>query len=260
MAEVLVLRDGPVGSIVISNPAKHNALSYPMLRAIPESIAQLERQPELRVIALKGGGTRSFVSGADVSDFGGSRGSIGGEATYAQALDDACRALLEAGRPTLACIRGSCMGAGVALALACDLRLCGDDAQFAIPAARLGLAYTAAAVRRLVDVLGPGFAAEVLLTARRFSAAEAWAMRLVNRVVDGAALEGACAALCAEIAANAPLTLAAARRAINETLKDAHERDAATVQSMIAACYASDDYREGREAFAHKRKPVFRGR
>jgi enoyl-CoA hydratase/carnithine racemase len=160
----------------------------------------------------------------------------------------------------IAMIRGYCIGGGLGIALAADLRVSAEDGQFAIPAAKLGLGYGYSGIKELVNIVGPSFAKEIFFTARRFNAQEAQDMGLVNRVVPVADLERTTKELAGLIAGNAPLTVKAARAAINEATKDPAQRDIAKVDAMVAQCFASQDYIEGRRAFMEKRKPQFAGR
>jgi enoyl-CoA hydratase len=260
MAELITRREGATGWIVFSNPTKHNALTYEMWRGVPEAVAQLERDSAVRVIALRGDGDKAFISGSDISEFGGMRDSIGATASYNQVVDSANAALLNAQKPTLACIQGVCIGGGLEIAIHCDLRICSDKAMFSMVAARLGMCYSYASALRLAEVVGQAYCAEFVFTARRYSAAEVLHMRLVNRVVPRAEFDKVVAEYCASVSENAPLTIAATKRTLIEGHKDRAERDIRTVQTMIDACFGSDDYREGRAAFLEKRKPVFRGR
>lgn len=260
MAELIVKRDGATGWIVFSSLAKLNALTYEMWRRMPEAVADHERDPAVRLIALRGTGDKAFTSGADVTEFAHARDSIGATASYNQAVEDANVALSNCPKPTVAFIQGICYGGGMGIAARCDLRVCSDDSLFSLPAARLGLGYSYASIMRLAQVVGPAYCAEIMFAARRYSAAEALQMRLVNRVVPGAEFERVVAEYCAMIAENAPLTIAAGKRCLIEGYKDPAQRDMRTVQATIDACYTSEDYREGREAFLAKRKPVFRGR
>ncbi len=157
-------------------------------------------------------------------------------------------------------IRGFCMGGGLLTALQTDIRIASDDSQFGIPAARLGLGYGLSGVTTLAGLVGPAWTAEMLFSARRFSAAEALQMGLVNRVVPVAELRDQVMELAAGIAANAPLTVAAAKAGIRAAGQPPESRDPAAVQAMVEACFRSDDYREGQRAFAEKRPPVFTGR
>jgi enoyl-CoA hydratase len=258
--ELIVKRDGYAAWIVFSNVAKHNAVSLGMWRALPDAVRALDADRDVRLIVVTGDGDKAFISGADISEFAAQRGDTDARAEYNAAVEVGYRTLAATLTPTLAAIRGICFGGGVGLALACDMRLAADDARFCLPAARLGLGYSYAGIKRLADVVGPAYAAEIMATARTFSAAEALQMRLVNRVAPAASLAAAVAETIGQVAANAPLTVRAAMKAIDEALKPSPERDLAAVQAMVDACFASDDYKEGRQAFMEKRKPAFRGR
>jgi len=258
--ELIVKRDGHAGWIVFSNPAKHNAVSYEMWRALPEAVLALDGDPQVRLILVAGAGDKAFISGADIAEFESHRGNESARDEYNAAVEVGYRTLAATLTPTLAAIRGICFGGGVGLALACHMRICSDDSRFCLPAARLGLGYSYPGLKRMVDVVGPAYAAEIMATARTFTAVEALQMHLVNRVVPAASLDAVVGETIAQVAANAPLTVKAAMKAIDESLKPSHQRDLAAVQAMVDACYASDDYKEGRQAFMQKRKPEFRGR
>jgi enoyl-CoA hydratase len=260
MAQLKVSRDGTTGWIVFSNLDKHNAMTYEMWRAMPEAIAGFDADPELRAIALTGDGDKAFVSGADISEFEARRGSVEAAAEYNRASQAASDALYRARLPTIACIRGICFGGGLGIALGCDIRIAAEDARFCIPAARLGLGYGYPGLKRLVDVVGPSYAAEIFATARRYDAKEALQMRLVNRIAPVAELNAAVGEYLKAIGDNAPLTVEAALTAIDEIMKPDRERDLAIVQAKVDRCFASEDYKEGRRAFMDKRKPVFKGR
>jgi enoyl-CoA hydratase/carnithine racemase len=211
----------------------------------------------VKVIGLRGDGDQAFVSGADVGQFRTIRGSGSSTATYNDAMDGAYRAISGARKPTLACIRGACFGVGLSLASYCDLRTCGDDAEFAHYASKLGLAVSYPSVRRLVYLLGPARTADFLFTGRRVGASEALSVGLVNRVFPLAELEERFAALVTEIGEGAPLSLLSTKISIRGVLGDTELRD---VKAAADACHASEDYAEGRKAFLEKRKPTFRGR
>lgn len=260
MGELIARRDGRTGWIAFSNAARHNAMTYDMWCALPEALHTFDSDPEIRVIALTGEGDRAFVSGADISEFEQRRASADASAEYNRAVKAATDALARTVKPTVAVIRGICFGGGMGLAVSCDMRVARDDARFCVPAARLGLGYDYAGIRRLLDVVGPACTAEIFATARRYSAAEALQMKLVNHAVPGAGFEAFVAEYLGQIGGNAPLTIAAAMRAIDEALKPAHDQDLGAVAAMVKACFASEDYIEGRTAFMAKRKPVFNGR
>lgn len=251
--------DGAIAWIVMNNPGRLNALSANMWRALPDHIASAVANDAVRVIVLRGSGTRAFSAGADISEFETAR--TGAAAADYDALNDrAFTALIECAKPTLAMIHGFCMGGGLGLALSCDIRLADDTSQFAIPAAKLGLGYNARWVRPILNAVSPPLAKELLFSARRYSASDAERMGLVSRVHAVADLETETRRLAADIAVNAPLTVAAAKRIIDEIARHPESADMAMMDELVQRCFDSDDYAEGRRAFLEKRKPQFKGR
>lgn len=259
-ARVTARADGPVGWIAFDNPARHNAMSVDMWRDLPAAVDALERDPAVRVVVLRGAGDRAFVSGADISQFDDVRDSVEANARYEALGDEAMRRLAALSKPTIAMLRGWCLGGGVAIALCCDLRIAADDLRFGIPAARLGLGYRWRGVKKLVDTIGAPNAREVFLTARRFDAADALRMGFVHRVVAADALDAAVRSECDAIAANAPLTMHAIKIAIAEIERAGPQVDAARCEAATQRAFASDDFVEGRRAFMEKRAPRFQGR
>jgi enoyl-CoA hydratase/carnithine racemase len=257
--KMIGLKDGAIGTLIFNNPEKRNAVSLAMWERVAEILDDFKRDDEVRVVVVTGAGGKAFVSGADISRFGDERADDTAAARYGQVVEHACLTLYAYPKPTIAMIRGYCIGGGTGLAVCCDLRICSEGARFGIPAARLGLGYAYAGVKRLVDLVGPAFAMEIFLTARQFTAPEAFAMGLVNRVVPDDGLESFVRDYAASIAENAPLTMRAAKLAIGEAMKDHAERNTAAVDEIVRRCFASADYKEGRTAFLEKRKPAFRG-
>ncbi|HVE53917.1 MAG TPA: enoyl-CoA hydratase [Ramlibacter sp.] len=258
--KMVALKEGAIGWITFNNPARHNAVALEMWQGLYEAVGAFARDDEVRVIVLRGAGGKAFVSGADISEFEEKRSSTRTIADYNAIADRASAALREVNKPTIAMIHGYCVGAGVALALNCDLRFAGAGASFAVPAAKLGLGYEYEGVRRLMQVVGPAFTQEIFFTARQFSAQEALAMGLVNRVLAAEGLEDHVRELASTIGRNAPLTVSSIKTIVAQALKDESERDMAVCREVVERCFASADYVEGRQAFMEKRKPVFRGR
>ena len=252
------ISDG-VATLTFNNPTKRNALSLDMRRALPHVLHVLQDDDDVRVVVLTGAGDKAFVSGADISEFAEQRTSVSDRADFdvlSAAIGKAWQALE---KPVIAMIRGYCMGGGLLTALQADIRIASDDSRFGVPAARLGLGYGADGVEALVGAVGSAWAAEMLFSARQLSADEALRSGLVNRVVPAAELRPATLELARAITANAPLTVAACKVAIREMQHPPDRRDLMRVQSMVAACFESDDYREGQRAFAEKRVPRFEG-
>ncbi len=234
-------------------------MSVDMWEAVPRVIEGFEADPDVRAIVLTGAGEKAFVSGADISQFESQRSSAEAVQRYEEIGDAATARLYNCDKPVIAMIRGYCLGGGLGIANVCDLRIAAEDARFGIPAAKMGLGYRPGSMQRLVDLVGPAGAREIMITARQYSAAEAKAMGLVHHVVPAAELESFTRRYCQDIAANAPLTQRAAKRIIREVVASPRY-DAEKCRAWVRECFESEDYKEGRKAFMEKRKPVFRGR
>jgi enoyl-CoA hydratase len=253
-------KDGAIGRIIFNNPARHNAVSLDMWQAVAQIMEDFENDPAIRVIVLSGAGGKAFVSGADISEFKEKRDSVEAAEAYSKVSESARLALQETLKPTIAMIRGYCIGGGMATALACDIRVAAEGSKFGIPAAKLGLGYAYDGIKKLVDIVGPAYAREIFFTGRQFTAEEALGMGLINRIVPDGELESYVNNYCATIAGNAPLTVRAAKQIVREALKDESKRDMELCKRVVQECFASEDYTEGRTAFMEKRRPVFKGR
>ena len=252
--------DGTTLQIRFNNTARHNALSVDMWEAVPQLLAPAEADERVRLVVFSGAGEKAFVSGADISQFEDMRAAREAVTRYEQMAETALTSISRFSKPTLACIRGWCIGGGVNVAISCDLRIASSDSVFSIPAARLGLGYRYSAMKNLVDLIGPGAAKDLFFTARRIDAAEAKTMGLISRVCEPDQLPGLLAEYTGALAVNAPLTIRTAKAIMGEILKPSPDLDMDLCQQMIRGCFDSADYAEGRKAFMEKRKPVFTGK
>jgi len=258
--KLIAKKEGAIGWVIFNNPQKRNAMSLEMHEAAAAALNAYAKDPEVRVVILRGEGDKAFVSGADISQFKERRSSMEQVRAVDAISERTNKAIRECPKPTIAMIRGYCMGGGLGLAVACDLRIAADDSRFGVPAAKLGVGYRFMGIRRLAELVGPQFTTEIFYTGRQFTAQEALQMGLVNRLLPAAELDKYVMDHAATLAGNAPLTLAAVKQCLIELRKDPADRDLDLCQEMVEACFASQDYIEGRTAFMEKRKPAFKGK
>ena len=256
---MLAEKRGAIGVMTFNNPERHNAVSLEMWQAADAILADFVADKAIRVIVVTGAGGKAFVSGADISKFESERATEAAVKTYNEAVDRMYGGIHDLPKPTIAMIRGYCIGGGLGLAIACDVRVCSDVSRFALPAAKLGLGYGYSGVRRFLDLVGPAVTKEIFYTARQYDAATALRWGLVNHALPDAEVEPFVMDMAATIAANAPLTVGAVKGITLEILKDPADRDLARCERMVEACFESRDYVEGRRAFMEKRKPEFVG-
>jgi enoyl-CoA hydratase/carnithine racemase len=254
-----VEKRGAVGWIIFNQPAKRNAINGAMWRGIPPAMAQFDADAQVRCVAFRGAGTEAFASGADISEFEQIRAQKSSVAEYDGLLDQVLHSIQGSRKPSVAMIHGFCMGGGLEVALACDLRYCGQSAQFGIPAAKLGLAYNVEGHKRLLETVGHAWAREIMFLGRRYSAEEGLAMGLVNQVFPDSDLERETGSILSALCENAPLAIANSKTILEEYVRSAGAPDHARMAASIERCAKSDDYEEGRRAFMGKRKPRFRG-
>ncbi|GAA5233057.1 enoyl-CoA hydratase [Verticiella sediminum] len=249
-----------IATLTIDNPRRLNAMTLGMWDQLHRLVRDYGEREDVRVLVLRGAGERAFVSGADISEFGEQRDSPEQVARYGAAVHAAQASLSQCAKPVVAAIRGICIGGGIGLALACDLRYASASTRFRMPAARLGLGYDLRSTRRMVEMLGAPRAVELFFTARMFDGTEAERCGVVHRSFADEIFEDELAGIVAGIAGNAPLTLRAAKLAVRHILAEPDAPDAASVEAAVQACFDSEDYREGQQAFQDKRPPRFRGR
>src|ERR1700761_8659042 len=249
-----------VGVVTFNNPEKRNAMSLEMWEGFGEALIELRDNPAVRVVILTGAGDKAFMSGADISQFEKTRHNAEASEEYSK-RSVAQRALFaDYPKPTIACIRGFCLGGGMQVAMAADIRLASDNSQFGIPAAKLGIAYGYDGLRHLVSLVGPSWARLIMYTGMRIDSAEAVRISLVDRVVPDAQLWDATMEIARTISGNAPLAIKAAKITIAQVLKDPAARDMNAIKQIGTDCMDSEDFREGRRAFMEKRKPQFKGK
>jgi len=230
-------RSGTVGRLIFDSPAQRNAVSPAMWRDAAVALADFAADKTLRVLVVTG-------AGDDISEFAASRATAQAAETYKLAGQKALHLLDTMPCPTIAMIRGYCIGGGVETAITCDLRIAADTARFAIPAARLGLGYEMPGIARLIDLVGPSFAKEIFFTARQFNAREALDMGLIDRVAPAAMLDDLVADYTNTIAANAPMTIRTVKTCVLEDMKNPDDRDLDLCARMVDICDRSRDYAE----------------
>jgi enoyl-CoA hydratase/carnithine racemase len=261
-AEGKILQDvaDGVGVITFNNPEKRNAMSLAMWEGLGRALTELRDNPAVRVVVLVGAGDKAFVSGADISQFEKERHNAEASEEYSRRSATQRALLADYPKPTIACIRGFCLGGGMLVAMLSDIRIAASNSQFGIPAARLGIAYGYDGLKHLVSLVGPSWARLLLYTGMRIDSAEALRIGLVDRVLADGELWDATMDIARTISSNAPLAVKAAKLTIAQVVKDAGERDMEAIRKIGIACMDSEDFREGRQAFMEKRKPRFRGR
>jgi enoyl-CoA hydratase/carnithine racemase len=254
--------DGPetgLAFLTVNRPEARNAMTSDMYQSLVDACDRVDDDPGIRVFVLRGAGGRAFMSGTDIAQFTRFRTREDALA-YERELDAVVDRLERVTKPTIAQVQGVATGGGCAIAFACDLRVCSPDARFGVPVARtLGNCLSAANYARLLDLLGPARARELMFTGRLIEADEAVGLGLVSRMADAGAIDAAVRELAATIARNAPLTLRATKEMLRR-LQAARRIPQVDADDLIAMCYSSDDFKEGVAAFLAKRPPVFKGR
>ena len=258
MEPILVSRDGGIATVALNNPERLNALNRAMWARLGEAMRELSADEALRCVVLRGSGEKAFAAGADIAEFAKERADARQAKPYGDLIHETMQAVARCRHPTVALIRGACVGGGLEIAAMCDLRIAGQSSRFGIPVNKLGLTMAYGELTGLLALVGKSVTLEILLEARVFDADEAYHKRLVNRVVPDDKVEEETYATARRIADGAPL--------VNRWHKQFIER--LTVGARIDpkewdegfACFDTADYKEGVAAFLGKRKPDFKGR
>ena len=248
-----------IATVVINQPDRRNAMSLAMWDQLGEVVRRLDADPGVRVTILRGAGTTAFSAGADISEFEEHRSTPEKALAYNRRVSQAAHLLIHYRKPLVAMIYGFCVGGGLEMALACDLRIAADSAVFGIPAARLGISYGHEDIKRLVDLVGPANARYIFFTGDpRIPAERAYHMGLVDELVPADGLEARVRGLAEQIAANAPSSLLWAKKGIEDVLRDPSLSSVANSDEEAAQLFGTEDFKEGVAAFLEKRPPRFK--
>jgi enoyl-CoA hydratase len=258
--KMLARVENGIGWVTFNNPERRNAVSLEMWQALGEIMEAFDADDAVRVVVLTGAGDKAFVAGADISEFEEQRSSSEQRQSYGEVSGRGFVALSRCSKPVIAMIRGYCIGGGLVIALAADIRFATPASKFGVPAAKLGLGYDYSGVAALARLVGPARTADILYSARHLDADEALRYGLIEFLVEDSALEQNVTDYAAAITRNAPLTIRAVKASLQAYSRYTQRSDTAAVEELVKRCYDSEDYREGRRAFMEKRKPEFRGR
>jgi enoyl-CoA hydratase/carnithine racemase len=251
-----VMRDGAIAHVVINRPQKRNALTAQIWREIPNCMERLGEDDTVKLVVLRGAGQKAFSGGADIGEFPEVFGNPQSIRTYNAAVRAAQLAVERFGKPVLAVVFGACVGGGCGLALACDIRFAAEDARLGITPSKLGSAYSVPDTRRLVALVGPSRAKDMLFSGRLLTATEAAAWGLVDRVAPAGEIEELASAYAKSLLANAHSSLVIAKATIN-AVAGLDPRPEAELDALFEASFSSRDFHEGFAAFREKRPPRF---
>jgi enoyl-CoA hydratase/carnithine racemase len=254
MTDIALNFEPPLARVLLNRPERRNAITRAMWRALPAIRAAIEAHQDVLIALIEGAGAH-FSVGADISEFDEVYRDIGSARDYADAVQDGLKALIDLDRPTIAVLHGNAVGGGLGLALACDLRFCAADAHLAITPARLGLVYGHAETRRLVELVGPSRAKDLLFTGRRIETDEALAIGLIDRRVE-ALLQDTVIGYARGLAALSQASIRGAKRAV-EAIAAGMAVETPAYRALAEAAALGPDFAEGRAAFVERRVPQF---
>jgi enoyl-CoA hydratase len=255
---VVVKRDGAIATVALNNPERLNALNRAMWARLGEVMRELSADESLRCIVVRGAGEKAFAAGADIAEFAGERADAKQAKPYGNLIHETMQSMARCRHPTVALIRGACVGGGLEIAAMCDLRVAGQGSRFGIPINKLGLTMAYGELMGLLALVGKAVALEILLEGRVFDANEAYRKGLVNRVVPDDKVEEEAYATARRIADGAPLVNRWHKQSVERLAVRAHIDPKEWDEGF--ACFDTADYREGVDAFLNKRKPDFKGR
>ena len=254
--DIYVERTGEVATLVINRPEKRNAITYEMWRAIPGLVREVEEDPGVKVLVVRGVDATAFSAGADIGEFGTRRSDSASARIYNEATHEAERTLASMRKPSIAMVQGPCIGGGCEIALACDLRVSDTNARFGITPARLGLVYSLSATKKLVDLVGPAKSKYILFTGRQVDARRAYEIGLVDLLHDPEETENETWKLAEEICSKAQFSVRGTKHIIGLILSGQAEDDEETLR-LRNESFDTPDYQEGVRAFLERRSPNF---
>jgi enoyl-CoA hydratase/carnithine racemase len=254
--DLLVERRGAIATLTLNRPKSHNAINVGMYAALPDLVAALDKDPEVKVVVVRGAGEKSFASGADITEFERERGSAAAARNYNEKVAAAERAIEGLSKPTIAMIHGYCIGGGAGLALSCDLRFADTKARFAITPAKLGLVYSLESTKRVVDLAGPSRAKWILMSGQQLQAQRAWELGLFDELVDPAELETYTYEFAEVITTRAQFSVRMGKEMVRRVVNGQVEDDDATTDIRNSS-FDTEDYAEGVRSFLAKRQPEF---
>lgn len=254
--DLLVERKGGIATLTLNRPQSHNAINMGMYQALPDIVAGLDKDPEVKVVVVRGAGEKSFASGADITEFERERGSAAAARNYNEKVAAAERAIEGLSKPTIAMIHGYCIGGGAGLALACDIRFADRAAKFAITPAKLGLVYSLESTKRMVDLVGPSRAKWILFSGLQIPADRAYELGLFDEVTDTDALEELTYGFAETVCSRAQFSVRAGKVMVDKVVAGQVRDDEATTD-LRNSSFDTEDFTEGVQAFMSKRSPNF---